>query len=327
MPRSDMTIQFYRSLDMCPICFGPHIRFFSFGQENADLHRLLGTVVQRSSWWRCTDCNHVFLNPRFSDELESRLYGPESLYRVFSIGEMTIDEYLRTIDNTIGTQAVHAGHLKNLKDIIRRTGTSLGDNVLDFGAGFGAASSAFKKIGIQYLGYEFDDFCLEIARRLNRNVVRDVVENNRFSLVYSAQVFEHIGFPTQAMKRVSDFLEVDGYAYINVPTHQFGLFPPRNIGMGGVNCMNWGHVHSYTKESLTQLIEATGDLVVVDIWMRGFDVHCLAKKRAVQIRPSRKRARQRPFEVTRFRVAKGIFSPLHRGYLRFKEAIKSAIRG
>lgn len=316
----------YQNVDICPICAGVNIKFFSFGSSNPDLHQLLGNEIAHSSWWHCSDCNHVFLNPRFSDSIEARLYGPESLYRIYSIGERTVEEYLETIDNTIGNQLVHLGHLRTLEKILSRIGSNIGVNALDFGAGFGAASSAFKKIGMNYMGYEFDEFCLAIAKRYSRNVVKKINSDYKFDFAYSAQVFEHISSPTKAILDMAELVKIGGYAFINVPTHQYKIFPPANIGMGGIRCLNWGHVQSYSKESIESLVCSTQKFKLVDVWFDGFDVNCLAQRVDINLNNSISTKINYNKEIFRFNIARFLFAPMHKLLSKFRQFLRNIVK-
>lgn len=274
----------FENIPTCPICNGSSISFFANGASNKELFAMLNIPNAKSSWSHCGDCNHVFLNPKFSRSIEDRLYGKESIYRKHSLGGQTLQAYLETIDNTAFNKgAVHHGHKRNIDKILEVIELKSNSTIMDFGAGFGAASSAFIFKGFQYFGFEIDSFCLGIARDLQRNIQSTVDNGRQFDLVYSSQVFEHISSPGNAIADMAKFAKNDGFVFINVPTHQFTLFPPRNLAKGGVWCMNWGHFHSYTLESLSCLIGGAGCLEVVASWYTNNDVNVLAKKSSAKV--------------------------------------------
>ena len=63
-------------------------------KEIMTLFELFNEKPINSKWSHCFNCNHVFLNPKFSKEIERNLYGEESIYRKYSIGDKTLNEYL-----------------------------------------------------------------------------------------------------------------------------------------------------------------------------------------------------------------------------------------
>lgn len=264
----------------CPVCESTSLNDFAKGLDNVELFEMLKLPSSPSSWSHCTNCNHVFLNPKFSKQVESRLYGEESIYRKYSIGNQTLPEYFATIDNTMADKnAVHGTHLYNINKIQEFMKLPAQSKILDFGAGFGAASSAFLHKKMDYQGYEFDEFCLKIANEQGRNVKKSVDKKPDYDLVYSAQVFEHISKPAGAVRDLVDFAKEGACVFINVPTHQYTIVPPENLANGGHLCMNWGHFHSYALESLKYLMEDTKNLEIVGTWFSNNDINVLARKK------------------------------------------------
>jgi SAM-dependent methyltransferase len=311
----------------CPICSSEKLSFFATCPEEKELFALVDMPPLKSTWSHCNKCNHVFLNPKFSKQIEDKLYGIESLYRKHSMGAKSLEEYLSTIDNTVKDRtAVHPAHLHNLNKIIKLTGLNKGSKILDFGAGFGSASSAVLFKEMDYYGYEFDEFCLKIAKSLERNVQSTVEPNDLFDLVYSCQVFEHISDPIPALMSMIDLAADGAYIYINVPTHKFTFFPPRNLANGGVLAMNWGHFHSYTQQSLTYMLEGTDKVEVFDAWLENNDIHILAKK---NLNVKRKKYKHKKvsliIEKIQYNFAKYINGGIYYLIVRVKQIIKKII--
>ena len=98
----------------CPIWDYSEVSFLITAKWNVhdkNLFDLLDLIYKLSEWWHCSCCNHVFLNPLFDQIIESRLYGNESIYRKYSIGDKSDTKYLQSIDNTIQTDIpVHLVH-------------------------------------------------------------------------------------------------------------------------------------------------------------------------------------------------------------------------
>lgn len=268
----------FENLSNCPLCVSEKICYLLESDYDTDrnLFDLLGVRYQKSKWWHCQSCNHVFLNPRFTVAIESRLYGKESLYRKYSMRGMSQESYLQLIDSTIGNaDSVHQGHANLLEKLFELVPKNEIRTILDFGAGFGAASSAIESFGYEYIGLELDDWCIAIAKTLKRNVDKlSKNENAKYDLIYTSQVFEHIQLPESVFEFLKNKLNTSGYLFINVPTHEWKKFA--NLSGAGLACMNWGHYHSYSSDSLKELLLRNG-FNVRHIWYRGGDISVLAQ--------------------------------------------------
>ena len=162
METSNLTI--FKPLDCCNICGSKEIDLFTEVKwdiwENE--FKNLGITYTSPQWSYCKNCSHVFLNPRFSDEFEERLYGEESLYRNISLQGQSIFNYMMSIDNTIdGKIKYHKTHYTLLKKVLNLIDPKEKINFLDFGAGWGACSTAAEKLGLVYKGLEIDNWCLD----------------------------------------------------------------------------------------------------------------------------------------------------------------------
>lgn len=273
-------------IDICPLCGKKdvqHLMDSTWSKNDRLLLEMLEMDYVPASWSHCHACNHVFLNPSFSVDVENRLYGSESIYRKYSIAGKGDEEYLSEIDPTINNKSLlHAGHLRRLKQI--KTILNMEKMVcVDFGAGFGAAEGAVESLGWDYYGFEKDAWCLNKANELGRSVKTDLPEGigaGGADLVYSSQVFEHIKTPNEVAEIIRAILKPGGYIFIDVPTHAYALGIVSSIDQGGLKCMNWGHYHSYTPESLSHMLSSWG-FAIVKVWLTEGDVNILAKKRDV----------------------------------------------
>lgn len=273
-------------INTCPLCGSAdaqHLIDSIWSKNDRYLLEMLEMEYVPASWAHCQVCNHLFLNPSFSASIENRLYGVESIYRKYSIAGRGDGEYLSEIDPTINNKSLlHAGHLRRLsriKEILQLEKTVC----VDFGAGFGAAESAVTSLGWDYYGFEKDAWCLNKAQELGRKVKSNLPEAigaGGADLVYSSQVFEHIKTPNEVAEVIRAILKPGGYIFIDVPTHAYTLSAVSSIDPGGLKCMNWGHYHSYTPESLAHLLSSWG-FAVVKVWLTGGDVNILAKKQEI----------------------------------------------
>ncbi len=314
----------------CPICDSEKIKPFaeSFWRGDRPLLDMLEIDYVPSSWSHCQGCNHVFLNPRLSTQIEQRLYGEESIYRRYSIGERTEMGYLAELDPTIlDSGVVHSSHLSRLERIKVNLDTSI-ETFVDFGSGFGSAHSAVKSMGWNYLGIERDPWCIKHGRAFGRVILEEYprstpLDHEGAGLIYSSQVFEHIKHPNEVMPQIISMLKPEGYFFIDVPTHSFQLTKFNTMGRGGLICMNWGHYHSYTAESLQTLLNKWG-FSVVDLWLSNGDLNALSKRGLQKIITGSEKGIKKystKKEKTKFYILRRYLMPLREFYILLRSAI------
>jgi hypothetical protein len=265
-------------LKNCPVCnsknFGAEHK--SVLQHDMEFSKFVGISMGFSKWRECLDCKHFFLSTEFDKNITDNLYKTGSLYRDFSFRNGDEDKVLEDIDPTVlGRQRVHSRHFNQVKAILKITKKKLGktpSNIVDFGAGFGAAQTAFQDHGFHYIGSEIDPWCLAKAKQLGRNVrlASDIRET--FDLIYSSQVHEHIGDPYLVKSGILSLAHPGTVLYIDVPSHICSL---NSITNSGINTLNWAHYHSYTPESISKLAESYG-FTPFKIWVTGGDIRLLA---------------------------------------------------
>ena len=266
----------------CPICKNKKIEEFEKIniKKEQKLFELLKYNQLSSNWSICTNCNHIFLNPCFDKEVDKKLYGEESIYRKYSINEKTDLEYAKTIDYTIGKGIPHKSHYYLIEKIMKFGKLKKG-RVLDFGAGFAPAEGAFESLGFHYEGFEKDKWCNDFAKKIGRNKIfsdNSLIKKNSYDLIYTYQVFEHIKNPLPVIRNLKDTLKENGIFFINVPTLEFSILKFRNLNSKGINCLNWGHYHSYTRNSLRYIFDQL-NFKIEKIWIGNGDINIIARKK------------------------------------------------
>ena len=268
----------FKPLKCCVICDSENIDLFT--ESKWDIWESefnnLGITYKMPKWSFCKNCSHVFLNPRFSEKFEEKLYGKESIYRKISRQGKSISDYMSTIDNTVdGKAKFHKTHYETLKKVLKIIGSKRKLKFLDFGAGWGSCSTSAEYLGLDYRGLEIDNWCLSQAEKLNRNVKNTFNDFENLDLLYSLQVFEHINNPRKVLEEFIHKMKKGSYIFTNVPTYEFNLF--KNWSVGGLDSLNWFHCHSYSTKSLIYLFELYG-FEEVRTWLDKGDVNVLMKK-------------------------------------------------
>lgn len=259
----------FTKLKNCPVCNSIDIQLFFEQKRNKSEKKLFNFLkldYYYSTWDFCKKCNHLFLNPVFSDEISKYFYENEGVYRKFSLEGQTEIEYLRAIDPTINLDYnIKTKHYIDLKKILKLYPTI--KTALDFGAGWGSAYSGFTMNNLEYVGVEIDKWCLNKAKELDRNVVQpETISNKKFDLVYSHQVFEHINYLNETIGINKQYLNENGLLFINVPTYEFTIL--KNNSSGGIGSLNWSHYHSFSASSFKKLFN-NNDLKLIDYWYGG----------------------------------------------------------
>jgi len=314
----------FEKISSCPLCGSANIAFLLESGKDSDraLFVLLGVPYEKSQWWHCESCNHVFLNPRFTVEIESRLYGKESLYRKYSMEGVRQEDYLLSIDSTISDgHKIHKGHANLVGRIFKVVPKEEIGSILDFGAGFGAAYTAIASLGYEYVGLELDEWCLGIAKYLERNVVKSLKdESTKYDLIYTSQVFEHIQIPESVFSLLKNNLNENGYLFINVPTHEWKRVA--NLSGAGLGCLNWGHYHSYSADSLGVLLEQNG-FAVKHVWYGGGDISVLGQLINLSVHTKGGKAFSRSLEAKRIKVLKitSAFYKVYRGIVKHAKTL------
>lgn len=274
----ELNKELYKELDSCPICQSKNINFLlqmSWDGNKANLNSL-GVEYFYPKWSFCDQCSHVFLNPRFSDSFEKKLYADGSVYRTISQKDQSTFEYMKSIDNTIdGSAKFHKTHFQTLKKVLKSFKDVEKLNFLDFGAGWGSCATAAEALNIKYRGLELDPWCIDQAKKLGRNVSNTFENYENLDLVYSFQVFEHINNPREILSKFIHKMKVGSYIFTNVPTYEFSI--SKNWGIGGLDGLNWLHSQSYSRQSLIYLFELYG-FEMERVWLGEGDLNLLMKK-------------------------------------------------
>lgn len=126
------------------------------------------------------------------------------------------------------------------------------DKVLEIGAGYGHFSKIIKAKG--YLGLEFNDRAIEVANREGVNLIKeDIVKLSvdyieKFDVVCSFHVLEHVQNPYQFIEAALKTLRIGGYLIIAVPCNNSVLtsnhnhvlnMPPHHISRYYIETMKY----------------------------------------------------------------------------------------
>jgi SAM-dependent methyltransferase len=211
-------------------------------------------VGTRDRYWMplrnvlCSGCGLVFLDPMpTADDIE-RYYREE--YREHYHGDSKPRAKSLLRDERGARERVAL-----LAPLLRK-----GDRVLDIGAGTGAFVAAASAAGWKAEGIEPHQGFAAFGRdhygaTIHATLLEDApLADGSFDLVSSSHVFEHLRTPDAAFARVHRVLKPGGTFHIHVPDISDPLRTPSAR-------WHFGHVHGFTRETLSMLA-----------WRSGFDV-------------------------------------------------------
>lgn len=202
---------------------------------------------------RCSECKHVFVNPRLNQELNSDIYA--RYWRSREPQKLAPNEYARYVCRQLAS-------LRPLGDL------------LDFGCGWGSILREASRVGWRAVGVEVDERKVEFCREQGMEAVYgDLLERpfaaNTFDAAIAEQVFEHLYSPVEYMTELHRILRPGGVLYVGVPN--LGSIAAR------VKRTSWdlihpvSHVRYFDRESLATLLEKCGFEVVPPSYERRFD--------------------------------------------------------
>lgn len=208
------------------------------GRDRQELFRKQGFRFHR-----CRSCSHVYVSPRIADELH------DDVAETIDGGGYT-DKYLEV-------QRIYAEHIC---DLLRKR--TPGARLLDVGFGRGYVMQMAQVYGFEAHGVDASAARVEPMRPLfGERVAHAVVGRDRFpwesfDVVVMSHVLEHLTEPGRVVGDVASIMNAGAWLYVAVPdigSMDFKIFGKR---WDVVNPLV--HLHYFTEESLTKILESAG---------------------------------------------------------------------
>jgi len=154
----------------------------------------------------CSDCDGVYLNPVFKDEVLEEYYRKNHTLQ----GEMVSEEkefFIKT-------------YIKGLK-LIQEANKNKG-NILDVGCSIGTFLDLAKKNLWDCYGLELNTEEASIAKSKGHKVQNDLISNAKLDIKFDVitlwDVFEHIKDGIKFIEEIKQYLNRDGIIFIQAPT-------------------------------------------------------------------------------------------------------------
>jgi len=220
--------------------------------ENATIASKAGVVYDHVFHIvRCSQCGHVFVNPRLSDETIEALYD-EEYYQG------------RGFDRTID----YAEHLEGdalqerFRDEIltlREAAGSLRDvSILDIGCGSGGLVRALRAYGADAAGFDTSASAQRLCKQYATPMVATTLDelygsNRRYDIVTAVEVIEHTFSPLAFLESISRLVRPGGVLFIGTGNWNLVRLDP-----GTPYVMPEGHIHYLTPVTLGKYFHKAG---------------------------------------------------------------------
>jgi 2-polyprenyl-3-methyl-5-hydroxy-6-metoxy-1,4-benzoquinol methylase len=164
--------------------------------------------------------------------------------------------------------------------IIKKLGLPSDAKVLDAGCGGGSlVHTIHNELGFKNIyGFDASKSGIEVAKKNFPEIAENFFIHNvyevklpdyipqRFDLVISMEVIEHLYSPKDYLANINQWLKNDGYLILTTPYHGY----VKNLAISLLNkwdkhhTVNWegGHIKFFSKNTLQRLLHKTGFLLV-----------------------------------------------------------------
>jgi 2-polyprenyl-3-methyl-5-hydroxy-6-metoxy-1,4-benzoquinol methylase/polysaccharide pyruvyl transferase WcaK-like protein len=246
----------------CPLCSSTnHDLLHNKGRHNKEVFNYI-----------CSGCGFIFILPRPSHQKLESLYQENA----FSKDERR----LSSPDDQKFKQCEHIARsrieilARTLADYLPLNSTQ--KSVLDVGCGTGSFLRFMKAYGWKVLGLEPDAVYTKAAKeRYNIEIQNEFVEkidsNQKFDLITSFHVIEHVDSPSSFLNSIHELLNNDGYIFIECPSidHWYG---------DTIDFFFWDvHINTFTQKTLLAFLAKAGFQLIESGW-NGIGLWVIAKK-------------------------------------------------
>lgn len=117
-------------------------------------------------------------------------------------------------------KVVNPGYYKDFELLRKITGKENADiSILEFGSGNGDWAYEAKKLNFDVTTTELSKNRIESLNKKGLKICNDIHEcKDKFDIIYSDQVFEHISNPAEILKTILPLLKEYGYIYLKFPS-------------------------------------------------------------------------------------------------------------
>jgi len=215
----------------CPVCDGSSFKniwqsiprhFLSDFQKSYYNLDVLGINLDTVFYIKkCRNCSFVFVNPRFRKDLYGVVYNEAKVKqnREKELARQYLD--LRGLYNTHSKWANARILMRSLSYLHKRFDKPFNENekrirLLDYGCGYGHLLDLCKTFGVEATGVDIDEYRIQFCRDKGLEACKpeELDAKNRFDIIVSTSVIEHINDLNCYFQYIADRLESGGYLHL-----------------------------------------------------------------------------------------------------------------
>ncbi len=216
----------------CPVCNGGRFKtvwqstpseFLSdYRKSYYNLDALGINMDTAFSIKKCKDCSFVFVNPRFRSDLYDVVYNDAKVDQNTGKDWIRQESDLKYLYNTHHKWIAARTLMRSLSYLYKRFEKPKNENqmqikLLDYGCGFGHVLDLCKAFEIDAVGVDKDQYRIQYCKKKKKlNVCRpdELDAGEKFDIVISTSVIEHINDLHQYFRYISERLKTGGYLHI-----------------------------------------------------------------------------------------------------------------
>lgn len=257
----------------CPVCGGKTFNtilkfapdeFLSKARKQYYNLEVLGIDLKTNFFIKkCKKCGFVLVNPRFRSDLYSVVYNEAKVgqyvfkdwaYNGGDIGNLfeTYNKYREIFPFLNALLCLKKYFEKPKNEGYKQL------RLLDYGCGLGHVLDLCKVFGIDGVGVEIDSFRLNHCNQKNLRVMlpEELTDSEKFHIVVSTSVIEHVDDLNLYFKYISDRLMKDGIFYFNGLTPRIINIEKKSKKYNIV--MPFEHINYFTRKTLLMLARKYG---------------------------------------------------------------------
>lgn len=194
-------------------------------------------------WMRCADCEHVFTDGYFSDEVSAEVFSSAN-------------------PNQQPGASFEQNRYVSARIVERVARYGADGRWLDVGFGNGSLLFTAEEWGFEPEGLDLRPSTAEGLRRLGIEArcadLTTLDAPGRYSVISLADVLEHMPYPGEGLVAAHRLLREDGVIFASMPNYNCAVW--RLLDAGDVNPY-WGeleHFHNFSRRRLYELLEEHG---------------------------------------------------------------------
>ena len=221
-------------------------------------------------WFRCRNCQMVYMNPRLNDTATHQFYNSEAnaIYNE--------SKFYQTSESTSLDDLANESCLFMIDKYRRSTKGSSDGLMLEIGSGKGFFLKKAMGIGYKVYGLELNQISCDISRNLlgpeasilDVDLVEASFPSDMFDVIYMRDLIQHIPDPKIFLSECRRIIKPDGMLFIG--THNIDGIIPRVVKARYTPVFGFMEPNHFSPRTITRILEQRG-FSVRDIQFKSLD--------------------------------------------------------